>query len=465
METIFKKREMDEDLLKQQNAFFNAQKTKDVSYRKEMLLALRNEIEINEEAICDAIYEDFKKPQFESMATETQLVLAELNLMIKRIRQWASPTRVSTNLLNFPSSDRIYKEPFGKVLIIAPWNYPFQLAIAPLIGAVAAGNTAVIKPSELTPNTSAIIAKIIKAVFPVEYVSVVEGGVEVSQKLLSFKWDYIFFTGSTTVGKIVYKSAAEHLTPVTLELGGKNPCIVDETAKINLAAKRIVWGKFINAGQTCIAPDYILVHHKVKDQLLEALKRNIEKSYGKNVEASPDFARIVNHKHYKRLISLLEDENVVFGGLTNESDNYLAPTLVNEPDLEAAIMKEEIFGPILPILSYKNEDDLTKIMGKYSKPLATYVFSTKRKFQKKIVHLNSFGGGAINDTIIHIANKDLPFGGVGDSGIGAYHGKLSFDLFSHHKSVLKKANWIDVPLRYPPYKLPLKLAKKIKWMF
>ena len=465
METIFKKREMDEDLLKQQDAFFNAQKTKDVSYRKEMLVALRNEIEINEEAICDAIYEDFKKPQFESMATETQLVLAELNLMIKRIRQWASPIRVSTNLLNFPSSDRIYKEPFGKVLIIAPWNYPFQLAIAPLIGAVAAGNTAVIKPSELTPNTSAIIAKIIKAVFPVEYVSVVEGGVEVSQKLLSFKWDYIFFTGSTTVGKIVYKSAAEHLTPVTLELGGKNPCIVDETAKINLAAKRIVWGKFINAGQTCIAPDYILVHHKVKDQLLEALKRNIEKSYGKNVEASPDFARIVNHKHYKRLISLLEDENVVFGGLTNESDNYLAPTLVNEPDLEAAIMKEEIFGPILPILSYKNEDDLTKIMGKYSKPLATYVFSTKRKFQKKIVHLNSFGGGAINDTIIHIANKDLPFGGVGDSGIGAYHGKLSFDLFSHHKSVLKKANWIDVPLRYPPYKLPLKLAKKIKWMF
>ncbi|ETN94834.1 aldehyde dehydrogenase [Zhouia amylolytica AD3] len=465
METIFKKREMDEDLLKQQDAFFNAQKTKDVSYRKEMLVALRNEIEINEEAICDAIYDDFKKPQFESMATETQLVLAELNLMIKRIRQWASPTRVSTNLLNFPSSDRIYKEPFGKVLIIAPWNYPFQLAIAPLIGAVAAGNTAVIKPSELTPNTSAIIAKIIKAVFPVEYVSVVEGGVEVSQKLLSFKWDYIFFTGSTAVGKIVYKSAAEHLTPVTLELGGKNPCIVDETAKINLAAKRIVWGKFINAGQTCIAPDYILVHHKVKDQLLEALKRNIEKSYGKNVEASPDFARIVNHKHYKRLISLLEDENVVFGGLTNESDNYLAPTLVNEPDLEAAIMKEEIFGPILPILSYKNEDDLTKIMGKYSKPLATYIFSTKRKFQKKIVHLNSFGGGAINDTIIHIANKDLPFGGVGDSGIGAYHGKLSFDLFSHHKSVLKKANWIDVPLRYPPYKLPLKLAKKIKWMF
>ncbi|WP_420883189.1 aldehyde dehydrogenase [Zhouia amylolytica] len=465
METIFKKREMDEDLLKQQDAFFNAQKTKDVSYRKEMLVALRNEIEINEEAICDAIYDDFKKPQFESMATETQLVLAELNLMIKRIRQWASPTRVSTNLLNFPSSDRIYKEPFGKVLIVAPWNYPFQLAIAPLIGAVAAGNTAVIKPSELTPNTSAIIAKIIKAVFPVEYVSVVEGGVEVSQKLLSFKWDYIFFTGSTAVGKIVYKSAAEHLTPVTLELGGKNPCIVDETAKINLAAKRIVWGKFINAGQTCIAPDYILVQHKVKDQLLEALKRNIEKSYGKNVEASPDFARIVNHKHYKRLISLLEDENVVFGGLTNESDNYLAPTLVNEPDLEAAIMKEEIFGPILPILSYKNEDDLTKIMGKYSKPLATYVFSTKRKFQKKIVHLNSFGGGAINDTIIHIANKDLPFGGVGDSGIGAYHGKLSFDLFSHHKSVLKKANWIDVPLRYPPYKLPLKLAKKIKWMF
>lgn len=463
--TILNVFEMDEGLLKQQQAFFNSQQTKDVSYRRKMLILLREQIKANEEAVCEAVYADFKKPRFETLATETQLVLAELNLMIKRINQWARPDRVSSNLINYPSSDKIHKEPYGKVLIIAPWNYPFQLAIAPLIGAIAAGNTAVVKPSELTPNTSAVLTKIIKAVFPPEYVTVVEGGVEMAQKLLACKWDYIFFTGSTRVGRIVYESAAKHLTPVTLELGGKNPCIIDNTANINLSAKRIVWGKFLNAGQTCIAPDYILVHHSVKDKLIGALKKNIEKCYGKNIEMSPDFARIVNNGHYHRLISLLENQEVIFGGLTNEADNYLSPTLVNEPDPEGDLMKDEIFGPILPIIAYESENDINRYIERYNKPLAFYIFSTDSRFQKRLIRSCSFGGGAINDTIIQIANKDLPFGGVGDSGIGAYHGKLSFDLFSHHKPVLKKANWIDVPLRYPPYKLPLKIAKKIKWLF
>lgn len=456
---------MDDGLLKRQEVFFSSRKTMSVTYRKQMLEALRRQVSKYEEVICEAVYADFKKPRFETMATETQLVLAEIDHAIKNVRQWSRPEQVRSNWLNFPSSDRIYKEPYGKVLIIAPWNYPFQLAIAPLIGAIAAGNTVVIKPSELTPNTSAVIAKMIMEVYPEDYIAVVEGGVEVSQKLLSFQWDYIFFTGSTQVGKIVYESAAKHLTPVTLELGGKNPCIVDETAKIDLAAKRIVWGKFINAGQTCIAPDYILVHSSVKQQLIDSLKKHIEKSYGSQVEASPDFARIVNERHHQRLLSLLEGQEVIYGGANNKEDNYLSPTLVLEPDVESNLMKEEIFGPILPVIAYDTEEEIQGYITRYNKPLATYLFSTRKRYQQKLINTFSFGGGAINDTVIHIANKDLPFGGVGSSGIGAYHGKLSFDLFSHHKSVLKKANWIDIPLRYPPYTLPKKLVKKIKWMF
>ena len=456
---------MVKEIIQQQRDFFKTQQTKDVSFRKKALKRLQQEIIKREDAICDALYADFKKPKFETLAAETQFVLAEIKHVLKKIDSWASPERVSASWMNWPSADYIYKEPFGTVLIIAPWNYPFQLAIAPLIGAVAAGNTTVVKPSEVTPHTAAIVSEIIKAVFDPSHVAVIEGGVAVSQQLLAEKWDYIFFTGSSNVGKIVYESAAKHLTPVTLELGGKNPCIVDETAAIALAAKRIVWGKFLNAGQTCIATDYILVHHTVKDKLVEALQQNIVKCYGENMEASPDFSRTVSKKHYAGLKEMLEGEDILFGGKSNDADNYLSPTLVNEPTLNSKLMAGEIFGPILPIISYKTDEDIQKYILNYGKPLATYVFSNNKKFQKKIIDTYSFGGGAINDTVIQITNKKLPFGGVGQSGIGAYHGKTSFDIFSHQKAIIKKANWFDAPLRYPPYNMPMKFVKKIKHLF
>lgn len=453
------------EFIQKQRDYFIAQKTKDVAFRKKTLKRLQKEIVLREDDIATAIYNDFKKPKFETFAAETQFVLAELKLTLRNINFWARPERQSGTLMNWPSFDWIYKEPYGAILIIAPWNYPFQLALAPLIGAIAAGNTVVLKPSELTPHTAAIIAEIVNAVFEPEHAAVVEGGVEVSQKLLAEKWDYIFFTGSTRVGKIVYESAAKHLTPVTLELGGKNPTIVDQTAAIKLAAKRIVWGKFLNAGQTCIATDYILVHKSVKDKLVKALKQNITKCYGANMEESPDFSRTVSQGHYEGLKAMLENEEILFGGASNNQDNYLAPTLVNEPKIDSKLMQGEIFGPILPIIAYENDADIDKHIMNYGKPLATYIFSTRKSFQNKIINTYSFGGGAINDTVIQITNKRLPFGGVGASGIGAYHGKTSFDIFSHHKSIIKKANWLDAPLRYPPYNLPMNIVKKIKHLF
>ncbi|MGC1630580.1 MAG: aldehyde dehydrogenase [Gelidibacter sp.] len=456
---------MIKDIAQRQHDFFRTQQTKDVSFRKKSLKRLQEEIVKREDAICDALYADFKKPKFETLAAETQFVLAELKYTLKKIDRWASPERVSASWMNWPSYDYIYKEPYGAVLIIAPWNYPFQLVIAPLIGAIAAGNTAVVKPSEVTPHTAAVISEIITAVFDPDHVAVVEGGVAVSQQLFAEKWDYIFFTGSSQVGKIVYESAAKHLTPVTLELGGKNPCIVDDTAAIDLAAKRIVWGKFLNAGQTCIASDYILVHESVKNKLVDALKENITKCYGENVEASPDFSRTVSQKHFAGLKDMLQGEDILFGGHSNEKDNYLSPTLVNEPKMDSKLMAGEIFGPILPIIAYKTEADIHTYISNYGKPLAAYVFSKNKRFQKKIIDTYSFGGGAINDTVIQITNKRLPFGGVGQSGIGAYHGKISFDIFSHHKAIVKKANWFEAPVRYPPYKIPIKFAKKIKHLF
>ncbi|MDT7828294.1 aldehyde dehydrogenase [Pricia sp. S334] len=451
--------------LKIQRDFFRTHRTKDVGFRKKALRRLQQEIIAREDAICDAIYADFKKPRFETLAAETQFVLADLKHTLKKMASWARPEKVGSSWMNWPSSDYIYKEPYGNVLIIAPWNYPFQLAIAPLIGALAAGNTAVIKPSEVTPHTAAIVSEIIKAAFKPEYVTVVEGGVETSQRVLAEKWDYIFFTGSTRVGQIVYESAAKHLTPVTLELGGKNPTIVDGTAAIATAAKRIAWGKFLNAGQTCIATDYVLVDSSVKQKLVEELKKSITDFYGENIENSPDYARTVSEKHYSGLKDMLKGEEILFGGNTNDSDNYLSPTLVNEPKLGSKLMEGEIFGPILPIISYENEADIDRHIAKYGKPLATYVFSNRKSFQKKIIDTYSFGGGAINDTVIQITNKRLPFGGVGASGIGAYHGRTSFDLFSHQKSIIKKANWLDIPLRYPPYTMPLKFVKKVKHLF
>ncbi|MFT4832803.1 MAG: aldehyde dehydrogenase (NAD+) [Psychroserpens sp.] len=450
------------ETIQAQRNFFSTQGTKDISFRKEALQRLQKEIIAREDEICDAVYMDFKKPHFETLATETQFVLAELKLVLKNLNSWAKPTKVSSSLLNFPSTDKIYKEPYGTILIIAPWNYPFQLALLPLVGAIAAGNTVVIKPSEVTPNTSKIIGSIVDAVFLKEHIAVIEGGVEVSQELLKEKWDYIFFTGSTRVGQIVYESAAKHLTPVTLELGGKNPCIVDGSSSLELAAKRICWGKFLNAGQTCIAPDYILVHKTKKEALISSLIKMIKEAYGENSKISGDYARTVSAAHFNNLKNMLLGEKILFGGETDSEDNFISPTLVDEPHLDSKLMKGEIFGPILPILSYESEDDIHRVIQKYGKPLAAYVFSNNTAFQNKIIQKYSFGGGAINDTVIQVANKKLPFGGVGGSGIGAYHGKASFHLFSHHKAIVHRANWLDLPFRYPPYSLPIKYAKKLK---
>ncbi|MBP6557399.1 MAG: aldehyde dehydrogenase [Flavobacterium sp.] len=436
----------------------------DLNYRKQSLLKLLVTVQEHEAEIIKALYDDFKKPAFEAVFTETDYILAELKNTLKNINKWAKPEWVLPSLLNFPSTDYLYKEPFGKVLIIAPWNYPYQLAFSPLIAAVAAGNQVVVKPSELTPNTSKVIAKIIRKTFDKNHVECIEGGTAVAQNLLAQRWDYIFFTGSVAVGKIVAKAAAENLTPVTLELGGKNPCIIEPTANLKLAAKRIVWGKFINAGQTCIAPDYLLVHQNIKPKLTDLLKEEIILAYGENPELSPDFPRIINEKNWKRQLALLENETILFGGKTNPEDFYLSPTLLDEPKLDSLVMQEEIFGPILPILSYETEADLERTISRYEKPLSLYVFTDNKTFAQKIIVKYAFGGGCINDTLIHFANKRLPFGGVGHSGIGAYHGKRSFDLFSHHKAVVKKGNWLDIPIRYAPYQGKLTTIKKIlKW--
>ena len=436
-----------------------------IDFRKETLVKLLNAVIIHENEIIQALYDDFKKPAFEAVLTETNYVILELKNTIKNLKNWAKPKRVFPSILNFPSTDCIYKEPYGKVLIIAPWNYPFQLALCPLIAAVAAGNQVVVKPSELTPKTSEIIAEIIAKVFDKKHVEVVEGGIEVSQQLLSERWDYIFFTGSVAVGKIVAKAAAENLTPVTLELGGKSPCIIDETANLKLAAKRIAWGKFVNAGQTCIAPDYILIQKDMKSHFVAYLKQEITKAYSKNPRESADFARIVNVKNWQRLVNIIEADKVIFGGQSDIKDCYIAPTLVNETSLDSPVMKAEIFGPILPILTYKNETEMDCILSRYEKPLALYIFTENHAFSKQIIEKYSFGGGCINDTMVHFSNKRLPFGGVGHSGIGAYHGKLSFDVFSHQKSIVKKANWLDLPMRYAPYKDKLQTIKKLlKWL-
>jgi aldehyde dehydrogenase (NAD+) len=437
----------------------------DIKSRKESLKKLLHVITQHEQAIILALYDDFKKPAFEAVLTETNYVISDLKETIKNIDSWAKPKKVMASFLNFPSSDYIYSEPFGNVLILSPWNYPFQLALCPLIAAVAAGNKVTLKPSELTPNTSNIIAKIISETFAVKDVVVITGDATVAANLLSKRWDYIFFTGSVAVGKIVAKAAAENLTPVTLELGGKSPCIVDETANLELSAKRIVWGKIINAGQTCVAPDYILVHHKIKAIFVKLLIEEIEKALGTNPEESPDFARIINLKNWQRQLSLLENQKILFGGQSNRDSLYLAPTLLDEPKMDSLVMTEEIFGPILPILSYESKADIDKIISSFEKPLSLYLFSQNKLFIDEVLQKYSFGGGCINDTVIHLANNRLPFGGVGNSGMGAYHGKLSFDIFSHKKAIVKRGTWLDLPLRYAPYKDKLKnIQKVLKWL-
>lgn len=436
-----------------------------VEKRKRKLIKLLNRIDLYESEIMEALYKDFKKPAFEAYVTEINIVREDLRDTIKNLKKWAKPEWVLPSLLNFPSTDYIYKEPYGKVLIISPWNYPFQLALSPVIAAFAAGNQVTLKPSELTPNTSSLLSKIIRETFEINEVVAVLGDAELAKSLLEKKWDYIFFTGSVNVGKKVYEAAAKHLTPITLELGGKNPCIVDETGSIALKAKRIVWGKFINAGQTCIAPDFILVKSTVKEELIRHLILEIQKAYSENPELSPDYCRIINKKNWLRLNHLLENQNIIFGGITSEDDCYFAPTLVNAPNLSSDLMKEEIFGPILPILIYNNFEDLKQIITPLPKPLSLYVFTENKTFREQCIQQFSYGGGCINDTVIHFGNRRLPFGGVGNSGIGAYRGKRSFMTFSHQKAVVKRKNWLDISFRYAPYNNKLIILKKIlKWL-
>ncbi len=437
----------------------------DINYRKQCLIKLLHAIEENENEIAKALYKDYKKSEFEAYLTETFIVISELKHIIKNINKWAKPKMVLPSILNFPSLDYVYKEPYGNVLIISPWNYPFQLAVSPAIAAIAAGNSVTIKPSELTPNTSALIAKIFSNLFEKSHVEVIQGGIETSQALLAKRWDYIFFTGSVNVGKIVAKAAANNLTPVTLELGGKNPCIIDKNCDLDIAAKRLVWGKFVNAGQTCIAPDYLIVEKSIKENLIQKLINEIEISYSINQQQSADYPRIISKKNWERLVNFTKQQNIVYGGKHDENELFLSPTLIDEPSLESPVMHEEIFGPILPILTYEHKNDIEQIVQKFEKPLALYVFSNDKKFSEELISKFSFGGGCVNDTLIHFANNRLPFGGVGFSGIGAYHGKLSFDIFSHQKAIVKKATWLDIKLRYAPYKNKIETIKKfVNWL-
>ncbi|MFM0919427.1 aldehyde dehydrogenase, partial [Staphylococcus epidermidis] len=430
-------------------------------FRKQQLKLLSKNIKNHENELLDALYKDLGKSKVEAYATEIGMLLKSIKLMRKELKNWSKTKQTDTPLYLFPTKSYIKKEPYGTVLIIGPFNYPVQLVFEPLIGAIAAGNTAIVKPSELTPHVAIVIRDIIEDTFDETYVSVVEGGIEETQTLLSLPFDYIFFTGSEKVGKIVYEAAARKLIPVTLELGGKSPVIVDDTANIKVASERISFGKFTNAGQTCVAPDYILVQRKVKNDLIKALKKTITEFYGENIEKSPDFGRIVNQKHFNRLNDLIQihKDNVVFGGNSSKEDLYIEPTLLDNITNDNKIMKEEIFGPILPIITYDNFDEVLEIIQSKSKPLSLYLFSEDENMTHRVLEELSFGGGAINDTLMHLANPNLPFGGVGSSGIGQYHGKYSFDTFSHMKSYTFKSTRLESSLFFPPYKGKFKYIK------
>lgn len=445
--------------IEEQRKFFATGATKDIDFRISQLTKLKQEIQKREADIIKALNADLGKPELEGYIELA--VLQDINYALKHIRFWAKPQKVKTPISQFPASAYIQPDPKGVVLIISPWNYPFSLMISPLVGAIAAGNCAIVKPSEISANTSEILCEIINNVFAPEYISAIPGGVETSQALLAEKFDHILFTGGTKIGKIVMEAAAKNLTPVTLELGGKSPCIVDSNTNLKETAKRITWGKFINAGQTCIAPDYLLVDSQIKSELIEEIKNCLQEFYGDNPAITPDFGRIVNHKQFDRLNSLLEVGNIIVGGETNREDLYIAPTLIDDIDLATPIMEEEIFGPILPILEYQNIEEAIAIINQYPKPLALYLFSKDKNKQQQVLNNTSSGGVCLNDTIMQVGIPQLPFGGVGESGIGAYHGKYSFDTFSHQKSVLKKSFWFDFNWRYAPYKDKIDLFKKI----
>lgn len=441
----------EENILKEQTEFFNSHATLDFDFRLEHLKKLRKTIQKYDNQIVKALYSDLRKGMFEAYSSEIGMVLHELTNHIRNLKRWGRPKRVRTPFHALPSHSKVYSQPYGRVLIISPFNYPFMLALSPLVGAISAGNVVVVKPSELTPQTSAIIAEIIKVVFEKKYVAVVQGGVETNQRLLKQRWGKIFFTGSSRVGKIVLEAAARHLTPVILELGGKNPVIVDKDANLKIAARRIVWGKLLNAGQSCVAPDYIYVHTKVKEKLLKLMVNAIEQFFS-DPQNTVDFTGIVNEAAIQRLAGILKDVTVYYGGDFNAAKKYVSPTILTDVNKDSLVMQDEIFGPVLPVLTFNKLGEVIQIINTGDKPLAAYYFSENRKNQKYFLTHTFSGGAMINDVVIHFTNLFLPFGGVGSSGMGTYHGKQSFSAFSHERSVMKTSTKLDIPLRYPPYK-------------
>lgn len=450
------------DVVEAQRQFAASGQAKNIDFRKQQLRKLKIILQQNEQLLYQAIYDDFKKSEFETYLTELALLYHELDLAIKRVDKWAKLKKVRTELPNQPGKSFIIAEPYGTTLIIGAWNYPYNLTLLPLISALAAGNTSIIKPSEQSKNTSTVMAQIINQNFDSAYLHVVEGGIEVTQELLSYRFDKLFFTGSTTVGKIVAKAAAEHLTPVTLELGGKSPCLVFADADLKLSAQRIVWGKFLNAGQTCIAPDYLLVEAAIYLPFLDELKKQITKIVGANPLESESYVRIINQNHVQRLKKLIDPQKLFTGGQVIEAENYIEPTILKDVTFADEIMKDEIFGPILPVIPFTDLDAVLEEIKKRPSPLAFYIFGKNSALQTQILHAVPFGGGCINDVVMHVGNPYLPFGGVGDSGMGSYHGEFGFKAFSHFKSILKKTFWFELPVKYAPYsKLKLRLIRAL----
>lgn len=450
-------------MLDKQKRYYFTGITKSADFRKDRLLRLKESIKIYEADILQALWKDLRKSEFEAYVTEVGFVLDSIDHTVRQLDEWMKPEPVKTPIHLQPAKSFIVREPYGSVLIIAPFNYPFQLVIEPLIGAIAGGNCAIVKPSEMAVHTTAVIRKMLSETFEPEYVRVVEGEKEVTSALIHAPFDYIFFTGSVQVGKIIMRAASERLTPLTLELGGKSPAIVDQTANLQRAAERIAWGKFTNAGQTCVAPDYVFVHHSVKDKFLKKLSQTIEDFYGQDIQSSPDFVRIINDRHFDRLSNILqrEQDNIAFGGRTDRSDLFVEPTILDGINWDNPSMEDEIFGPILPIMTYHNLGEIVHQIRQRPKPLAAYMFTENQKAEQFFLQELPFGGGCINDTIAHVGNLNLPFGGVGTSGMNAYHGKYSFESFTHAKSIMKKNTSIPFKIAYPPYKNKIKLVRSM----
>jgi len=435
-----------------QRTFFRTAKSKDVSFRIKQLKKLYSLIHQHEERITEALHKDLGRHPYESLSVELGPVYSDLKHLIRHTREWSRPEYVKTSLFHTPGTSRIYSEPYGNVLVIAPWNYPLLLSISPIAGAMSAGNCVVLKPSEHAPHTSALLCDLINNNFDAGYLHVVEGGVETNQQLLAEKWDYIFFTGGTEIGRIIYQAAAKHLTPVTLELGGKSPCVVDKNVSVRTAAKRIVWGKFVNQGQTCIAPDYLFVHRDVKDKFIAAMKEAITSLYGSEPLESGSIGRIINQRQYDRLKTYLDNGEIISGGKYNDAQLVIEPTLMVNAPYDSRVMTEEIFGPILPIYEYSDLEEVIRFVNDRDKPLAAYIFSRSASVRERFITSTSSGGVTENDTMMHISSGEMPFGGVGNSGMGGYHGKFSFDTFSHKRSVLHRMSQpLDNFLRYAPY--------------